>query len=75
MLTKDTVSFPDQRIAFFKLVQVLAQHCCSGLLELNSDRFQLVLDSMVWAIKHHDYTLYVVGLEALHKFLIAVSSS
>ncbi|VDP49142.1 unnamed protein product [Schistosoma mattheei] len=52
MIDKDLEEFPEHRTNFFTLLQAVNAHCFSALLSLTSDKFKLILDSVIWAIKH-----------------------
>lgn len=52
MIMNDLIMFPEFREGFFKLVQNIIKYCTQGLFKLDPESFQLVLQSVVFAIKH-----------------------
>lgn len=65
MIDKDLEEFPEHRTNFFTLLQAVNAHCFSALLSLTSDKFKLILDSVIWAIKH---TMRQVSSHTFHSY-------
>ncbi|CAH8465883.1 unnamed protein product [Schistosoma haematobium] len=75
MIDKDLEEFPEHRTNFFTLLQAVNAHCFSALLSLTSDKFKLILDSVIWAIKHTMRQVSETGLNILHTMLVNMSSA
>nr|VZI31082.1 unnamed protein product [Spirometra erinaceieuropaei] len=69
MINKDLEEFPEHRTNFFTLLQAVNAHCFSALLSLSTDKFKLILDSVIWAIKHTMRQVSETGLNILHTML------
>jgi exportin-1 len=67
MITRNFEDYPDHRIMFFKLLQAINQHSFQALLRLNSQQFQLVMDSIIWAMKHLERNIADTGLTIVNK--------
>ena len=52
MINKDFEEFPEHRTNFFLLLQAVNNHCFPALLKISAVQFKLVLNSIVWAVKH-----------------------
>ncbi|WFC98328.1 Karyopherin transporter [Malassezia yamatoensis] len=52
MINQDFAEYPEHRVGFFKLLRAIDLHCFTALLELPPAKFKLVVDSIIWAIKH-----------------------
>ncbi|KAH8852187.1 Exportin-1 [Schistosoma japonicum] len=75
MIDKDLEEFPEHRTNFFTLLQAVNAHCFSALLSLTPDKFKLILDSVIWAIKHTMRQVSETGLNILHTMLVNMSSA
>ncbi|CAH8299766.1 unnamed protein product [Schistosoma turkestanicum] len=75
MIDKDLEEFPEHRTNFFTLLQAVNAHCFSALLSLTSDKFKLILDSVIWAIKHTMRQVSETGLNILHTMLVNMSGA
>lgn len=65
MITKNFEDFPDHRTTFFKLIQAINSHCFPVLLRLSAEQFKLVMDSIIWAMKHLERNISETGLNIL----------
>ena len=52
MINKDFENFPEHRINFYMLLNAITTHCFPALISLSSAQFKLVVDAVVWGIKH-----------------------
>lgn len=52
MINKDFQEYPEHRVGFYTLLKAINSNCFSALLALPAPTFKLVLDSVVWGIKH-----------------------
>lgn len=77
MINKDLEEFPEHRTNFFTLLQAANAQCFSALLGLTTDKFKLILDSVIWAIKHTMRQVSETGLNILHTMLsnMAIATS
>ncbi|CAH8670042.1 unnamed protein product [Dicrocoelium dendriticum] len=75
MIDKDLEEFPEHRTQFFNLLQEVNSHCFSALLSLTPDKFKLILDSVIWAIKHTMRQVSETGLNILHTMLANMSNA
>jgi exportin-1 len=69
MINKDFQEYPEHRVAFFNLLLTINQNCFSALLELPSQTFKLILDSVVWAFKHTMRDIADTGLQICQELL------
>ena len=75
MITVNFQDFPEHRLAFFRLLDAVNRHCFPALFSLPPIQQKLVVDSIVWAFRHHDRDIGDMGLEILQLFLTNVASS
>lgn len=75
MITKNFEDFPDHRLQFFKLLRAINLHCFPLLLGLNASQFQLVMDSIIWAMKHLERNITDTGLSILLELLRNIHQS
>lgn len=52
MINKDFQEFPEHRTEFFNLLQAVNEHCFEALLSIPPEQFRLVLNSIIWALRH-----------------------
>jgi exportin-1 len=52
MINQDFAEYPEHRVGFFKLLRTVNINCFPALLTLPPPQFKLVIDSVIWAIKH-----------------------
>lgn len=69
MINKDFQEFPEHRTNFYVLLQQVVTHCFPALLKIPPEQFKLVLDSIIWAIKHTMRNVADTGLQILTKLL------
>lgn len=75
MITKNFEDFPDHRVSFFNLLHEITKYSFPALLRLNSAQFQLVIDSIVWGIKHLDRNISDLGLSILLELVTKVETT
>ncbi|KAH9815389.1 CRM1 C terminal-domain-containing protein [Melampsora americana] len=73
MINQDFSEFPEHRVGFFKLLRAINAGCFSALLALEPARFKLMMDSVIWAIKHITRDIADVGLAILLELFANVS--
>ncbi|THD21640.1 Exportin-1 [Fasciola hepatica] len=75
MIDKDLEEYPEHRTNFFSLLEAVNSHCFSALLALPTDKFKLILDSVIWAIKHTMRQVSETGLNILNTMLVNMSNA
>jgi exportin-1 len=66
MIKDDFVSYPEFREGCFRLVEKIVKHCTAGLFQLSADKFQTLIMTILFALKHEKPELMEIGLETLH---------
>jgi len=85
MITVNFEDFPEHRIRFFEFIRAVDSHCFQALFNIPPGHQKLVVDSVVWAIKHTErnvsdtvrtrtiiYILHIVDLSPRNYFLILI---
>lgn len=72
MITKNFEDYPEHRIRFFEFLKAINTHCFPALFNIPPAHQKLVVDSVVWAIKHTERNISDTGLDILHDLLINV---
>ncbi|KAE9406580.1 Crm1-F1 [Gymnopus androsaceus JB14] len=75
MITQDLTEYPDHRLYFFRLLRMIILSCFPALLSIPPEGFKLVMDSILWAVKHSARDLGDTGLHMCLEILDAFSSS
>ncbi|XP_046918436.2 exportin-1 emb [Dermatophagoides farinae] len=65
MINKDFEEYPEHRTNFYVLLQQVVTHCFAALLNTLPNQFKLVLDSIIWALKHTMRNVADTGLKIL----------
>lgn len=52
MITKNFTDFPEHRARFFDLIKAINQHTFQALFSIPPEHQKLVVDAVVWAMKH-----------------------
>lgn len=73
MINKDFHEFPDHRTNFYLMLQQVVTHCFPALLTIPAAQFKLVLDSIIWAIKHTMRNVADTGLSILTKLIVTIA--
>merc|ERR1712212_205921 len=66
MINKNFEEHPEHRINFFLLLQAVNSHCFPALLNIPAPQFKLVLDSIIWALKHTMRNVAEIGLSVMY---------
>lgn len=61
---------PADRLAFFRLLRAVNMQCFDALLKLPSPQFKLIMDSIVWGIKHTMRDIADIGLRCVPVLLL-----
>ncbi|GBG24586.1 Exportin-1 [Hondaea fermentalgiana] len=75
MITQNYTEYPEHRIAFYKLLKALNQHCFERLFDVPSDTQKNIIDAIVWAFKHTERNICETGLEICLRMLENVASA
>lgn len=73
MISKDFAEYPEHRQAFFRLLQAIIAKAFPALLGLPAPRFKLVIDSILWALKHTHHDSAETGLRMCLDLLQSVA--
>ena len=52
MITTNFEDFPEHRIRFYEFLKAIVAHCFPALFNIPTEHQKLVVDSVVWAMKH-----------------------
>lgn len=69
MINKDFQEYPEHRTNFYLMLQQVVAYCFPALLTIPPAQFKLVLDSIIWAIKHTMRNVADTGLQILSKLI------
>lgn len=69
MITVNFEDFPEHRIRFFEFIRAVDSHCFQALFNIPPGHQKLVVDSVVWAIKHTERNVSDTGLNILLELL------
>lgn len=72
MITVNFEDYPEHRIRFFEFLRAINMHCFPALFNIPPEHQKLVVDSVVWAMKHTERNIADTGLEILHELLLNV---
>lgn len=75
MITANMLDYPEHRIWFFRFLHEANHHCFYALFSIPAHLQKLVIDSVVWAIKHTERNISETGLEILLALLQNVSAN
>uniref|UniRef100_A0A914HK84 Importin N-terminal domain-containing protein n=1 Tax=Globodera rostochiensis TaxID=31243 RepID=A0A914HK84_GLORO len=74
MINKDMEAFPEHRTNFFQLLKAINQHCFDVLITLPDEVFGLIIQAIVWAVKHTMRNVAENGIDILRELLTKVST-
>ena len=74
-IQSDFVSFPEFREGFFKLVMNIIKHCTNGLFMLESEAFQRIVLTVIFAMQHEKPELMELGLDSMHALIVILKES
>lgn len=69
MITKNFEDFPEHRIRFFEFLKAINHFCFPALFNIPPEHQKLVVDAVVWAMKHTERNIADTGLDILHELL------
>jgi len=61
--------YPEHRINFYTLLKEINQKCFRAFFQIPSEVFKVVIDSIIWAIKHRERNIADTGLTILLEML------
>ncbi|KAI9209722.1 CRM1 C terminal-domain-containing protein [Polychytrium aggregatum] len=70
MINTNFEEFPEHRVSFFRLLQVINANCFPALLQLAGPQFKLFMDSVTWAFKHTMRDISETGLTIMLELLL-----
>jgi exportin-1 len=65
MIKQDLVSYPEFRQGYFLLVQHIIKYCTQAFFNLQHDRFQTLVYTIIFAMQHEKPELMELGLETM----------
>ena len=75
MITRNMEDYPEHRLQFFSLLRAITNHCPRTLFSMSPTQLKLVIDSVVWAIRHTERNVADTGLNLLSEMLVMFASS
>jgi hypothetical protein len=72
MIKHDYISYPEFREGYFLLVQNIVKHCTQPMFQLDRSKFETIIQSMLFAMKHEKPEAMELGLEAMHALNVIV---
>lgn len=75
MITKNFEDYPEHRIRFFEFLKAINSYCFPALFNIPPAHQKLVVDSVVWAMKHTERNISDTGLDILHDLLANVGKT
>jgi exportin-1 len=72
MITKNFEDYPEHRVNLFTLLRSINKYCFLAFLEIPQAGFKLVIDSILWSVKHNHSSIYETGLNILLEMLTNV---
>lgn len=59
MITSDFENYPEHRVGIYTLLDAIVSNTFEVVLALSSDEFKLIVDMVVWGMRHLDRTIQV----------------
>ena len=75
MITTNFEDYPEHRIRFFEFLKAINQYCFPALFNIPAEHQKLVVDSVVWAMKHTERNIADTGLEIMQELLVNVTKT
>jgi exportin-1 len=75
MITKNFEDFPEHRILFFKLLQSINLFSFHSFFAIQEQGFKLVMNSILWAVKHTERNISETGLNMLKDFITNIETT
>lgn len=74
MISENFEDHPEHRINFYNFLHQVVKHCFPAITASSAQRFKLVLDSIIWAIKHTMRNVADIGHQALYTLLESIAT-
>ncbi|CAM9157205.1 unnamed protein product [Discosporangium mesarthrocarpum] len=75
MITLNFEDYPETRLRFFTFLKAVNTHCFGALFEIPPEHQKLVVDSVVWAMKHTERNIAETGLDIMYELLQNVGNT
>lgn len=75
MITRNFEDYPEHRLRFFSFLRAIATRCFRALFSLSPAHLKLVMDSIVWAIRHTERNVAETGLTLLNELVNSFAES
>ena len=72
MITKNFEDYPEHRANLFNLLRAINKHCFQAFFDIPPSGFKLVIDSVLWSVKHNHVSIYETGLNILLELMTNV---
>ncbi|EDV20281.1 uncharacterized protein TRIADDRAFT_51014 [Trichoplax adhaerens] len=69
MINKDFEEYPEHRVNFYLLLQAITKHTFEAFFHIPPDEFSLVINSIIWGMKHTMRNVADTALDMLQTFL------
>uniref|UniRef100_A0A7S0M413 Exportin-1 n=1 Tax=Cryptomonas curvata TaxID=233186 RepID=A0A7S0M413_9CRYP len=69
MITQNMEDYPEHRINFFQLLKEINHACFRAFFMIPAEAFRVLIDAIVWAIKHRERNIADAGLSILLEML------
>jgi exportin-1 len=69
MITVNMEDYPEHRIKFYTLLKEINQQCFRAFFMIPGEVFKVVIDSIIWAMKHRERNIADTGLTILMEML------
>lgn len=75
LITTDFNSFPEIRSNFFAFLKALIKYSFGMLYSLDESKFNLILDCVIWSLRHELSTYSDLGLDLMEEILVNVNTN
>lgn len=75
LITTDFNSFPEIRSNFFAFLKALIKYNFGMLYSLDESKFNLILDCVIWSLRHELSTYSDLGLDLMEEILVNVNTN
>lgn len=75
MISENFEDYPEHRTNFYNLLHQVVKNCFPAIIALSPQQFKLVLDSIIWAIKHTMRNVADIGHQTLYALLENIATN
>ena len=75
LITDNMTDFPQHRQNFFALLRSINKHCFGAFFELPMENFRVVVQSILWAMKHMEHSISDTGHTTLLEMVRQLSGT